>query len=246
MRSQFWTIAEATGVWGAVIVALGGEWLKSLFIKPKLKVVVPWKREAAHKTAGENDYKAEIPVYYFRLGVVNKGSAAARDVQVYARAVFFRDSVGNWGVDDRFFPQWLTWVTLRNIGLGLVMPIISKGSPRAFDLMHVLDPNDRKDCIKNLEQDDEAPPDKTLLSLDVPVRFKRKAHLFGPGHYAMMVEVSAANAEPENFFVVINNSGAWYDDEETMLSSGVRVEQVVPIGSVADLKTQGAAILKKL
>src|SRR5206468_3175194 len=105
----------------------------------------------------------------YRLEVENTGSTAARDVEVFARAVFREQSIGTWVKDERFVPQWLEWSTLRSrdVRLGLFLPVIPPGSARYFDLTHVIEPHKRRWMVDSLEQDEDVDPQQAILSLDV-------------------------------------------------------------------------------
>src|SRR5438093_2097366 len=108
---------EALGVWAAVLVALFGESARRWFIRPKLAIRLTPERQSFHRTRARPDDpdEAYVPVFYYRLEVENTGGTAARDVEVFARAVFREKSTGTWVKDERFVPQWLEWATLKNI-----------------------------------------------------------------------------------------------------------------------------------
>jgi len=225
------SVAEALGVWAAVIVALFWQPVLKRFRRPRLALRLTPERQSFHKTLAVStvDPRDSFDCYYYRLEIENTGRTAARHVEVFARAAFRETSSGAWVKDERFLPQWLCWTTWRDIEheQRVFMPVIPPRSARYFDLAHVIDPGGRDRL--SAEDDPAAPKDRAILSLDVAIHYQRLGHLLPPGHYALLLEVSGANAEPKPFVVVVNNPGTWDADEEKMLSSGVKVEAIYPL-----------------
>ncbi len=221
-------VAEALGVWAAVMVALFWPPLQGWFMRPKLTLRARPERQSFHKTVALSnvDPRISFACYYYRLDVVNEGRSAAREVEVFARAAFRRNQNGDWEKDERFLPQWFCWATWRELQheRRVFMPVIPPRSTRYVDFAHVVDPAGR--YVFELENDPAVPTASAILSLDVAVRYLRLGHLLAPGQYALVLEVSASNAEPEAFVVAVNNPGVWDAQESRMLSNGVKVEAV--------------------
>jgi hypothetical protein len=222
------SVAEALGVWAAVVVALFWPPIQGWFMRPKLSIRATPERQSFHKTVARSNVDARISFacYYYRLDVVNDGRSAAREVEVFARAAFRLHENGGWEKDERFLPQWFCWATWRELQheRRVFMPVIPPRSTRYVDFAHVVDPAGRN--AFELENDPAVPTASAILSLDVAIRYMRLGHLLGPGKYALVVEVSASNAEPEAFVVAVNNPGVWDLNESNMLSRGVKVETV--------------------
>src|SRR5215470_17274799 len=94
-----WATALGAGatflaVVAALVIAIWGDWLKSLTSRPKLSVSISMNAPDCHKiqTTGQMQLPGTAAVvqvaaydtYYCRLSIGNEGSAAARNVSVRA------------------------------------------------------------------------------------------------------------------------------------------------------------------
>ena len=106
---------EALGVWAAVGVALFFETVRDWLYGPKLVVRVGPPHLSVQKTeALAPPSGTPYPVYFCHLEVANEGARAAREVEVFVSEVHrFHDA--GWVVEERFIPEWLWWVTLRQV-----------------------------------------------------------------------------------------------------------------------------------
>ena len=225
-------IIEALGVWAAVLVALFWEPVRGWWRRPVVNIRATPDRQSFHKTfARANDGTLRIPCFFYRLEVVNSGTTTAKEVEVFARAVFSETSQGAWIKSERFLPVWLSWSVLREFGdprLRIAAPTIPPGSGRYLDLAHVVEPTSRHLLASGLEDDPGVPTMDAILSLDGVVSYERLGHLLPPGHYAILLEVSGSNVPSREFVVLVNNPGKWDPNEELMLRSGVKVEKAIP------------------
>src|SRR5260370_19707156 len=108
---------EAFGVWAAVIVALFWEWIRDWLLEPKLVLRRGPPQLSIQKTKA---YLPDVPgvlvpCYYCHLEVANEGRRAARNVEVFLSGVDRRDEGGVWVPEERFIPEWLWWVTIRQL-----------------------------------------------------------------------------------------------------------------------------------
>src|SRR4029077_1451997 len=100
----------AIGTVGAVVLVLFKDWVYAWWKRPQLEVRFTPSRQCFHKTTGGVPAK---DLFYYRLQVANTGRSAARNVEVFARAVYRQTSTGAWADVARFLPEWLSWATVR-------------------------------------------------------------------------------------------------------------------------------------
>src|SRR4029077_20924205 len=139
-------------------------------------------------------------LFYYRLQVANTGRSAARNVEVFARAVYRQTSTGAWADVARVLPEWLSWATVRHFGdfTPMFLPVLPAKADRYLDLCHVFRPSDRP-SLDELEQDPDTPAEQTVVSLDLVIKYRLRGHLMGPGTYAIVLEVGVSEVEPRVF-----------------------------------------------
>ncbi len=233
---SFWEIASTLSLWAAVFVALFAERLWKWVERPKLTLGRAPAQLGVHKTEASfkralDGARGTVPCYYCHLEIANEGLGAARDVEVFLSGVYrFREGI--WVVEERFIPEWLLWVTIRNVaGTGIYLPTLPPNARRYVDLAHVHQPGTRG--LFRGETRRDAQEDRTLLSLDVAVTYLRAGHLLDPGRYKLTLEVAAANAAPRAFEVEIEHSGDWLEREDEMRERGLIIGGVRPISGEA-------------
>ena len=111
--------ATLLAVVAALVIAIWGDWLKSLTSRPKLSVSISMTAPDCHKiqTTGRMQLPGTAAVvqvaaydtYYCRLSVGNEGTAAARNVSVRALRLSRLDANGAYESDPYFMPMNLTW-----------------------------------------------------------------------------------------------------------------------------------------
>lgn len=216
----------------ATVLALFQDWLRSQFWHPKLDVTIEPVPPDSHKTAayrpdpGDPDILVEGSCFYYRLRVHNRGSIAAKSVEIYVTNVEHRVD-GNWMVYEKFIPQYLVWSLLDR---AYSLPNLPPKSFRHCDLGHVFDPAERH-LFGPTEHDYNVPGNETIFCLDVHVQALRRGHLLPPGEYRISIEVAAANVEPSTFTVVVRNPGNWFENEGQMLQNGIRAFLVDAAGN---------------
>jgi hypothetical protein len=199
----------------ALLVALFKEEIQSFWRRPKLVLrasLAPPDCQRTILTVGDG---SQVPCYYLRLWVANKGKMTATEVQVFVSRLMRKKSPsGAYETDTKFMPMNLMWSHLGEP----VAKGISRGMGRHCDLASVL----RRDDAAKLGQTlPGVGADKTLLCLELEVKPNTMSHLWEPGEYKLDLLIAAANTRPVERRIEIRLTGHWFDDEETMFTSGL-------------------------
>jgi hypothetical protein len=204
----------------ALILAVWGEEIKTLFVRPKLSLKVHVGRPYSEKTVWTGSRVANPPsVYYFRLAIRNRGNAAAHDVQVFLARI---ERVTAEGVEDvsRFAPMNLNWSYRRSATLPTLLPHM----PHVFcDIAHVTDPTYKNSMAESLSH---VPQQDAVLALDVEFRANTGGYLFEAGTYYFHILLAAANAHPRRYKLEVVFCGKWFEEEEQMFNVGFRMRAV--------------------
>jgi hypothetical protein len=225
----------------ATVASVFQEHVRSWFWRPSLEVSVRPIPPDCHKTqsyrqtpTNAGPLTVTVDAYYFRLRVTNSGTAAARDVEVYVESV--EEQRGDlWRPYERFTPQWLPWVGLRDMpgALSTRLPVIPRAATRCVDLAYIVDPAVLPLDIERLPGFCE---DERYLVLAVVPQYLRRGHLLPRGTYRVTFSAGAANHEPRSFTVVIQYRG-WCTDEAAMFKEGVIVHPVARAENHPNLAT---------
>jgi len=219
-------VATFAAVAAALVIAIWGDWLKSLTSRPKLTLSISMKPPDCHRIQVIVQFPVQpasfmnpgigtappIPLafdaYYFRLSVGNDGKAAARNVGVRAVQLSRLDTAtGTFTPDPLFMPMDLTWSH-------------ANGSVVAAKI----DPELPKHC--DLAQVNEADP--TLLQFCTEVSPNEVAPGVYPtkkpnGTYRLRIAATADNSKPVYRTLSIAFDGKWYKTEADMFTKGVQI-----------------------
>ena len=196
----------AVATFSAVFVALFQDWIKTTFFHPVLKA----KFEIKYCGKGSIEGKH---LYFFRLWIENCGNTRAEQVQV------FLSSVQRKGAGDSFntvsmLPMNLKWTHWNSQmrSSSVFADGISPGMGMHCELGSIDDPR----LIKELEDQPHVP-----YRLEVEVQTGQ--HILEAGTYRLVLLIAAGNRRPVKQTLEITYKGCWYETEEDMLSSGVKI-----------------------
>jgi hypothetical protein len=214
-------IATLLAVGAALIIAIWGDWLKSLSARPKLTLSISMKPPDCHRIQTTVQFQSPIPfvtsyvgaagpqafdTYYFRLAVGNDGKAAARNVGVRAMKLFRLDATTNAYLEDPLFmPMDLTWSHANG---SVVVAKIDPELPKHCDLAHVDQPSSAY-----LQFNTEVTPNQVAPNVWPTVK--------PAGSYLLRVAVTADNSKPIYRNLKIAFDGNWYASETDMFTKGV-------------------------
>jgi len=214
----------ALGTIGLAVVAVFQDKIRAWVTRPKLDLSIDVKPPDCLKipikryTPGSEPYVV-ADSYYFRFKVINQGNQKAESVEVFAARLLKQQADDTFQEVNSFLPMNLRWANCRDV----FFPAIAPGMYRHCDLAHIIDPKTRAQCQLEDKSWPNVSPDKTILSLDTELKANTLSHLHAFGKYRLVVVLAAANAKPVEKTLKSSLTGEWYDDEQTMLGSGVGI-----------------------
>jgi hypothetical protein len=203
----------------ALLLAIWGEWVRSLRFRPKLDVTIETKPPDCIKIQTRVETRTGLLIepstaYYCRLRVWNRGNVPARDVEVTLLRLH-RVEGERTSEDPDFLPLSLRWSHVRET----VTPAIPPGLFRHIDLCHLDNPGGKLDVPRNsFNFETEVQP--TELRPGVWPTWK------GAGNYRLDFVIAADNAKPVNRSVTITFTGSWTDDEAEMFAKHLVIRVV--------------------
>lgn len=218
------------------LVAVFQDRLRRLVWSPDLQLDAEVRRPECHKTTWRyrskrlsvlsgwppgtspivEEVEVGVPCYFFRVSVLNKGRAEAREVELFAKALRRRKDDGTFEVEKRFFPMNLLWTNFEQPFLEVLSPHV----PKMCDVAYVLDPKHKHELGHILEG---LPTETPLLAFRLQVIPNMKGHLVGPGLYHLDLVLGASNCKPKEYTLEIDYRGNWIEDEDEMLRNGLRM-----------------------
>lgn len=224
-----WVGALATLV--LAVVAVFQDRIRAWMTRPRLSLEARVVPPDCHKTTWNYttvtlnwdgravEVRKQAPCYYFRLRVLNKGNAEAREVEVYASALERKREDRKYAPVERFTPMNLMWAHFRSPFL----PVLCPKMPKMCDLAHVIHPQHRKELGHDLSAVTDA---QAILAFDLQVEPNMRGHLVEPGTYRLSLVVGAANVAPRECTLEIEFPGTWIDEEADMLGKGFKMRLV--------------------
>jgi hypothetical protein len=204
----------AFGTIAVAFVAVFQEWIKARFVRPKLSMQARVATPDCHKTRWGDQRGPEV--YYFRIGVLNTGNAAAHDVQLYLANVEVQRQDKTYEPVRRFMHMNLLWAHTRQITVPAIWPNMP---PRFCDLAHISDPAS-KPLVVN-EDLPGVPAFEPILALDLEVKANTNGWLLEPRNiYRFTLILAAANHKPVTRHLEVSFPGVWSANEDQMLSHG--------------------------
>lgn len=217
------SLAIAAAIFAA-FVALFLDAIKSWIWRPELEVTYVhgpdyWDKPLMRFEA--NGQVAEVPCYYLRLRIANKGTRRAEKVEVLATDLQMRQDDGSYALLRRYSMN-LKWT---NLGTA-ILDGISPGMERFCDIGHIIRPQDRLDILG--ENSPSFNPEQTILSFDVEAQPNHLTHLVEPGQYRLTLHVAASKNPPVEHVLDVELTGEWFEVMNDMLMDGVRVSLLSP------------------
>jgi len=221
LHHSFWRGSAAAwfagfGTLVLAFVAVFQEWLKRLFVRPRLQLKAMVSRPDCHKTK----FSMGADVYYFRLRIENTGNDAARDVQVYLASVDRQRADKQYEAVKRFTPMSLKWAILDQPTLPV---LLASMPPRFCNLGHVTDPKQRRSVAEDLTGLRE---DSPVLALELEAIPNNRGHLLEPGIYKFGLKLAASNHPVRHYDLGVDFKGIWLDDEDQLLRDGFGMRPV--------------------
>lgn len=206
----------------AVFVAVYQDAMRAWIMRPELDVSIDVKLPNCMKVplCRHDTQEPVADTYQLSLTVVNNGGQRAELVEVFASKLERQQSDDTFKEVDSFLPANLVWAGPNEASF---FPAISPEMWKHWKLLHIIDPQKRRNCRGEDNEFSREHRDKTILSFDVDLRPNTGSYLLPSGTYRLRVAVAAANAKPVWKTVEISLDGHWYDDEQTMFEKGVVV-----------------------
>ena len=219
-------IATLIAVVAALVIAIWGDWLKSLSARPKLTLSISMRPPDCHRIQTTIEVEMGPPMrtlgaavaaarkvsigtmtsFYFRLSVGNDGKAAARNVGVRAIKLWHLDVATNkYNKDPIFMSMDLTWSHANG---GVVATKVDPRLPKHCDLAHVDQPRSGL-----LQFNTEVTPNEVSRGVWPTIK--------PPGVYRLEIAATADNSKPVYRTLRIAFDGKWYESEEDMFTKGV-------------------------
>ena len=160
--------------------------------------------------------------YYIRLWVENAGRGRAQDVQIYAANLYRWDAgAGRFGRVESFLPMNLVWAHSQPGEREVFARGIASSMGRHCDLGHVVDP--KAGPPFGVPQVD-AVLGRCSFTLAVEASPNTGSHILEADRYVIELHIAGSNSGRVTCFVQIALDGRWYDDPETMLSTGITAQ----------------------
>jgi len=198
----------------ALVLALWGEKIGRLVVRPKLSLKARVRRPDSVSTKRQTSTGAYAgTAYFFRLAIRNRGNTAARDVQVFLDSV---EQIVN-GKPKKVAectPMNLLWSNRGNATLPTLLPEMP---PTYCDLVHVEEPMPGSDLPEQ---------GNALLVLDVEFPSNTGGHVLGAGTYLVRIILAAANCRPRYYKLEVIFSGSWFNQEDKMFDVGFKMHAV--------------------
>jgi len=127
---DFWVaagvIVTLLGVLAALIIAIWGQWLGSLFFKPALRVSIEMHAPDWIKIQARVNVPGVAPIqttgYFCRLRVTNDGNRAAENVEVRLLKLRIVPNGGHGRLDEHFLPLSLVWADIERVTAPWIQP----------------------------------------------------------------------------------------------------------------------------
>ncbi len=198
----------------ALVIALWGEKIGRLFVRPKLSLKIHVNRPDSvsvrrHTSSGASAGTA----YFFRLAIRNRGNTAARDVQVFLESVERIVSSKPEKIAE-CTPMNLLW---SNRGSATLPTLLPEMPPVYCDLVHVEEPM--------LGSGAGEKQDASLV-LDVEFPSNTGGHILSAGTYLVRIILAGANCRPRHYKLEVVFPGIWFAQEEEMFDVGFKMRAV--------------------
>jgi len=199
----------------ALIIAIWGNWLRSLVFYPKIEIECNLQPPNCEKTK-----KLESDCYYFRILVKNNGNTKAELVEIFATELFKKHADGKFYKVNSFIPMNLTWTHSNKSKYFSINP---KGMYRHCDLGYIIEPSKRNKFKNEDNPKFNLQNDNTIFGFELEVKPNSLTHLIEPGLYRLNILLASSNTKPKQKTIEINHTGVWHNDEEKMFREGIGI-----------------------
>ncbi len=206
----------------ALYIAINHHSLRSRKYHPELVPELMGRPPDCHKTFIVRTETGEMAdCYYFRLKVFNRGNEAAENVEVFLEEVLMKHADNQFRKWEEFLPLNLKW---SHFPAAIFFHKISPDMYKHCDIGHITDPQrldvveaDDRFVMLNYRRGD------IIFIIDFPTKPYTGTYVLRPGEYRLNIAISAANAKVVKKRIDLNFRGAWYADQDRMLSEGIGI-----------------------
>lgn len=207
-----------------------------LFIRPEFEVTfesTPPFVDMTWARLGEGS-NSVCDFHNWHIEIWNRGQVAAKEVQVVLqRAYEYEEVDGKWVHLAQLPPVNLRWSYSGELRKQFI--------PRSRSAMcHLCEIGDPSKINFEMKYNTEA----AILELKVAHKFQNQSHLLTPGIYRLVLVVFAENANPQEFVLQVQTTGAW---EDVDFQPGIRTPPTPGLFQqevrLAKVSTTGQAIL---
>ena len=206
----------------ALFVGLAGDFVKSKFKKPKLKVSMQLNPPDCCKIplSSAVDGKLICDCYYFRFKVENYGNYQMEDVEIMVTELYkYNENLKKFEKVNSFLPQNLVWSNTQQMQLQyrITIPKIQPGLFKYLDFGHIISTPQELKKIFNSE---------VIFIFDVMVQPNNLSHIIAPGNYKIQILFTANNMKvyKKSYLLEIKNN--WVNTEEEMFGKIVNIKEM--------------------
>lgn len=226
---NFWSVVGTFfAALTALIIAVWGDYLKSIFFKPKLEILythkwpdaikIPYSKKEFVISDKDRDENNLDQCYFFRFRIKNIGNTPAKNIEVIVQKIEKKLKNGSYKECKDFIPLNLTW----SFGKGeKIKDILNPGMENYCDLGFILHPQ-RKQIIELLKNDSlRIPVNKYNILFIMPFVIRENIvqnYILPPGDYKIQLVCVASNFQKETISLELKFDEKWKDNYEEMLS----------------------------
>lgn len=214
-------------------VALFKESILQFIFKPNIDIIFDLSSSDCYQNELQQEEKGKaintINFFKYRLRIINKGTRPAKNVEVIIQDIMKKKG-GKFYLIDSFLSDNLNWNSFSlgpNTEAKTYYDFIFPNTFKHCELGHILDP--KKRYLIPSENNSKLPiqvKDETIFSFNVARRYNNLYYLVAPGIYRIKVLVAGENFKSLKKEYEIEITGKWFEDEERMLSDGVKVKDI--------------------
>lgn len=218
MTTSDWVLIGSSLFLGfaALFVPFMSEWIKGRLFAPKLEVTYshapPTSLRTFWRSRVDLDLDLGEPVYFFRINIKNVGKSQARQVEALVEELWYFDASQKPHKLPRFSPVKLRYDERRTMFVDInpersvfwnIGHISSRERQNREEKRNFIDvPGDHSTELRFMMELIEYPYSQPNCLVS--------------GKYGLTIAVYSENSQPTKLHLVIDWSGKWHDDEETM------------------------------
>lgn len=166
-------------------------------------------------------------MFYYKIRIINNGKSPARNVEVIIQDVR-RKKGDDFNRIDFFVVDNLDWSSSLMIAGAKGIRYYKYIFPNTFkhcELGHILDPS-KRNLVPSEGKPNLSTKDKTIFSLNIETRYHSLHHLLEPGIYRIKILIAGENFKLFKKEYELEITGKWFEDEEIMLSEGLKLKEI--------------------